>query len=62
MKRLTVFLLLTLIVGLTPLVGAADKTVITVSSWWGTEAGGALDTFKQAFEAANPDKIGRAHV
>ena len=55
MKRFTVFLLLTLIVGLTPLVGAADKTVITVSSWWGTEAGGALDTFKQAFEAANPD-------
>lgn len=34
---------------------AKEKTVITVTSWWDSESGGALDTFKKAFEAKNPD-------
>ena len=55
MKKLAVFLFLALLIGLTPLAGAADKTTITVCSWWTSESGGALDAFKKAFEAANPD-------
>lgn len=55
-KALFVILVLTLALGLAATGSLAkDKVTLNVTTWWSLESGGAIDTLKKAFEAANPD-------
>lgn len=54
-KYVGLLLMVALVLSMASLGLAKEKTVITVTSWWDAESGSALDSFKKAFEAANPD-------